>query len=300
MGSQDMVSRRLVLGGAAALVPAAALARQDSDARSNPVAVPLAGPALLDAFMKLRASTDDAIVIGWMQAITHAIIEGETFPLYRLHAATWYRHRRVSPERFEGTSVEVAFFHDVRGGEPLRTLKMPRTGAVVDVPLYRAGPSPGAVMLHQQERREFTMAGETRQGEKFFRPGQAVSLQTVSEPHRDGDHFLVREDLDTRVTPGNSSTPSFFYREWTINKGPWDVVMDPRTHTAPTEVLYSALAAFRPWMKMGATPGHTTQNGRGGKVQRVEDLPDVILDLCRRHHPDLVNEPDKVLAQKPS
>jgi len=310
MKESDLVSRRALLASATALLPAGALARDAAvgnggkpDAvpvrRSNPKAVNLAGPALLEAFMKMSATTDGRIAIGWIDAVTYAFIEGETFPLYRLFAATWYQFKAASPDRFEGTSLEVAFFHDIDTGEPLKTLTMPRTGSVADVPLYRAGPSPGQVMLRREERREFGMARETRQGESFFRPGIALSRQWLSEVQRDGDSLLVREDIDTRVTPGDPAAPGFFYREWTVRRSPWDVVMDPRRTSAPVEVLYTGLAAFRPWMKMGATPGHTVQNGQGGKVERAEDLPDTVLALCRQHHPDLVNEPDKALRLKP-
>jgi hypothetical protein len=246
--------------------------------------------------MKLRARTDERIAIGWMDAVTYAFIEGETFPLYRLFAATWYRFKRVSPERFEGSTLEVAMYHDIDTGEPLTTLKMPRTGQVVDVPLFRAGPSKAEVVLHLEDEQPFGLQRETRQGEGFFRPGVARRRAHVSQPERDGATFSVREDLEARIIPGDPSVPGFFYREWTIRRGPWDVVMNPRATTAPTEVIYSGMAAYRPWMKMAGVPGHTVQNGLGGKVERVEELPARILDLCRKHHPDLVNEPDKALA----
>ena len=47
---------------------------------------------------------------------------------------------------------------------------------------------------------------------------------------------------------------------------------------------------------MGDGPGHTVQNGRGGKVERVEDLPPELLRLTRQVHPDLVRDPAGVLA----
>jgi hypothetical protein len=295
------LSRRELLGTAGALLPAAVFAQSSGNAgeppaaRSTPRDVSLAGPALLDAFMKMHAATDGRIVTGWLDGVTYAVIDGETFPLYRLYAATWYRFRRATADRYEGQSLEVAFFHDLQTNEPLTKLTMPRTGNVVDVPLYRAGPSQVAVQVRQEQRREFAMANETRQGTSFFRPGVATTRQWLSQPQRDGSYFSCREDLDTRVTPGDPSAPGFFYREWTTRRAPWDVVMNPASATAPTEVFYSALAAYRPWMKMGNAPGHTTQNGQGGKVQRGEDLPDTLRALCRQHHPDLLDAPNEAL-----
>ena len=249
--------------------------------------------------MKLRASTDGSITTGWMNAMTYAFIEGETFPLYRLLAATWARFEKAG-DRYRGSSLEIAFFLDPTSGQLLKSLTMPRTGQTVDVPLYRAGPSPSSVAVRADDRREFGMANETRSGTSFFRPGIAVSAQRLSQAERDGDMFQVREDLDTRVTPGDPAAPKFFYREWSIYRGDWNAVMNPRTASAQSQVIYSAATAYRPWMKMGATPGHTLQNGQGGKVQRAADLPAQLLALVREHHPDLLEAPEKALTLKPA
>jgi len=108
---------------------------------------------------------------------------------------------------FRGSSLEVATFHDIDTGEPLATLRMPRTGQVVDVPRYRSGPSKSEVVLHLEDEQPFGMARETKQGGSFFRPGVARRRVHVSEPERDGATFRVREDLDTRVIPGDPSAP---------------------------------------------------------------------------------------------
>lgn len=266
---------------------------------SDPKPVALAGPALLEAFMKLRAATDGRIVIGWMDAVTYGFIEGETFPLYRLFAATWYRFRRATPDRYEGVQLEVATYHDIETGEVLKTLKMPRTGQVVEVPPFRSGPSQGAVELRREEERPLTLHRETREGERFFAQGLSKSREYVSQAERDGAHFIVREDLDTRVIPGDPAQPGFFYREWSTRRGPWDSVMDPRVASVDSEVFYTGMAAWRPWMKMTGVPGHTVQNGLGGKVDRFDQLPGRVAAQVRRLHPELVADPAKVLSAPP-
>lgn len=260
---------------------------------SKPRPVDLAGPALLEALMKMRARTDGRVAAGWMDASTYAFIEGETFPLYRLFAATWYQYKRVSPDRFEGAAVEVAFYLDINTGEQLETLRMPRTGQVVNVPRYRAGPTKTAAQLHMLSEEPFGMAKE---GGSFFRAGVAKSRTDVGTPQRDGSLISIGESHETRVIPDAPKAPGFFYSEWTIRRASWDAVMDSRTASVPTEIVYSSLAAFRPWMKMEGTPGHTIQSGLGSKVDRTEDFPPQILELCRKYHPDLVDDPDKVFA----
>ena len=49
-------------------------------------------------------------------------------------------------------------------------------------------------------------------------------------------------------------------------------------------------------MQMGDTPGHTVQNGRGGKAENPEGLPVELLRLVKLHHPDLIEDPEGVLA----
>ncbi|MFO1425433.1 MAG: hypothetical protein U1F11_00355 [Steroidobacteraceae bacterium] len=234
--------------------------------RGHAQPVALNDAALLTAFMKLRSSTDGRLTIGWMDAVTHAFIEGEAFPLYRLLAGTWARYEKQG-ERYVGTSLEIAFFLDPRTGELLKSLTMPRASAPVAVPLYRAGPSKSVVAVRAEERREFSMNREARDGQSFFRPGVAASVQYLSQPESDGERFSVREDLGTRVTTGEG-TPGFFYREFGIWRGPYAAVMNPRSACVETEVIYPAAAAFRPWMQMGSTPATRCRTGSAARCRR--------------------------------
>jgi hypothetical protein len=301
-------TRRGFIGAATAVATGAsiattALARQDparQDKQSadgawhpDPVPVVLDDAALLTAFMKLRSSSDGRLTVGWMDAVTHAFIDGESFPLYRLLAATWNRHERQGPERYVGRSLEVAFYLDPTSGELLQSLSMPNVAEPVSVPLYRSAASKVFVAVHAQEKREFTAKAD---GQTFFRPGTADSRQDLNQAQRVGDLFSVREDAGSRMVPADAAAPAFFYREYGIWRGSWKAVMDPRIACVPTEVLYSSAAAYRPWMKMGKAPGHTLQNGVGGKVQRAADLPPRLLELVRAHQGDLLVDPEKALA----
>jgi len=295
------VSRRGLIAatgavGAATLLSATATATASAAPASGPVALTLDDPALLQAFVKARSSLDNRLTIGWMDAVTYAFIDGATYPLYRLLAATWQSHQRVSPIRFEGRSLEIAHFLDLGATELLASLTMPVTGKVIDVPRYRAGPSEVALVVHDDSRSEFRMQGETRDGASFFRTGTSERRQGLSEPQRDGADFLIRQDLDTRVLPEGASRPSFFYREWTITRAPWAAIADDAVLSADCEVLYSAIAAFRPWMQMDGISGHTLQNGRGGKVQDAARLPPKLLELTTRIYPDLLKDPRAALA----
>jgi hypothetical protein len=251
---------------------------------------------MLDAFAKARSSLREEFTIGWVEANTYAVMGGETAPLYRLLAATWQKHRRVSDTVFEGKSLEVAFYLDVNTGVRLETLTMPRTGTVVTVPNYRSGPSANKIVVSENTREEFNMARETQGGNNFFRTGVSFREQSLSRPQHDGADFLLRQSLGTRVLAQGSDKPIFFYHEWTVNRAPWRDIANPKVVSCPVEVQYSSIAAFRPWMQMQSVDGHTLQNGRGGKVWRPEQLPPQLLALCKQFQPDLIADPDKVFS----
>lgn len=304
-------SRRNLLAGTAALALAAPLAEgrasgsaskraaRDKLTLSAPVPVTLGDAALLNAFMKLRGATDSRLTIGWVDAVNYGFVDGETFPLYRLWAATWQVYRKVSDASYSSTSLEIAHFVDMKSGALLDKLTMPPTGEVVDVPHYRSGPSQGTVALHRNDKREFNMSRESPDGGRFFITGTALTSQDISQPERDGDRFRLREDLNTRVINSDPHNRGFFYREWSQWSARWDEVFDPAVVCTRCELGYSAATAWRPWMKMGNAAGNTVQNGRGGKVEKAEDLPAEILKLTKQIHPDLLADPWKAMKLEP-
>jgi len=204
--------------------------------------------------------------------------------------------RKVNDSLYKSVSLEVAMYMDIKTGELLEQLTMPITGNVVDVPLYRAGPSRMDMTVRAEGSSEFTMDRETVDGESFFASGQVESQRFISLPQRRGDDFYIRQDISARVFPAGETSPSFFYREWTINQGSWKGLSDPSVVSVPVDVAYIANTAFRPWMQMGDTPGHTVQNGRGGKAETPGGLPVELLRLVKLHHPDLIEDPRGVLA----
>jgi hypothetical protein len=140
------------------------------------------------------------------------------------------------------------------------------------------------------------MATESQSGSKFWRNGASYRAQQLSQAQRDGDDFLIRQVLGTRVMAQDSEKPVFFYHEWTVNRAPWRDIMNPRVVSTEVEVQYSSIAAFRPWMQMQSVDGHTLQTGRGGKVWSAEQLPPKLLAMCRQFHPDLIADPARVFS----
>jgi hypothetical protein len=286
------LNRRQLLTTSAAISATACLGPTSAAARILPSHTPVdlawSGKQMLDAFIKARSSLSEEFTIGWVDASTCAVISGETIPLYRLLAATWQKHRRVSDSAFEGKNLEVAFYLDVNTGKRLEKLTMPRTDAEATVPNYRSGPSANKIVAEENLHDDFNMARETQGANNFFRTGTSYREQKLLQPQRDADDFLIRQMLGTRVMAQGSDKPVFFYHEWTVNRAPWRDIMNPRVMSTAVEVQYASIAAFRPWMQMQSVDGHTLQTGRGGKVWAAEQLPPQLLALCRQYHPDLI------------
>ena len=291
------LNRRSVLAGALGVPFLAGMAPgARAEEYSGLTDLDLSDDEMLHYFIKLRSSLDDRVTMGWVDAVNYAFVDGVTYPMYRLLSTTIRQMRKVNDSLYKSVSLEVAMYMDIETGELLDKLTMPITGNVVDVPLYRAGPSHMDMTVRAEDTREFTMGQETVDGDSFFAKGQVESQRFMSLPQRRGDDFYIRQDISARVFPPGGTAPSFFYREWTINQGSWSALSDPSVISAPVDVAYIANTAFRPWMQMGDTPGHTVQNGRGGKAETPDELPVELHRLVKLHHPDLIEDPRGVLA----
>ena len=295
-------NRRTVLAGALGAPLLGCAPQQDGQGPDEAAEYPgltdldLSDDEMLRLFVKLRSSLDDRVTMGWVDAVNYAFVDGVTYPMYRLLSTTIRQMRKESDSLYKSVSLEVAMYMDIETGELLDQLTMPITGNVVDVPLYRAGPSHMDMTIRAEETTEFTMDQETVDGGSFFASGQAESKRFISLPQRRGDDFYIRQDVSARVFPPGESSPRFFYREWTINQGSWKALSDPSLASVPVDLAYIANTAFRPWMQMGDLPGHTVQNGRGGKAESPDELPVELHRLVKLHHPDLIEDPRGVLA----
>ena len=288
-------NRRTVLAGALAAPLLASLPAEAQD-RPGLIDLELSDEEMLRMFVKLRSSLDDRVTMGWVDAVNYAFVQGVTYPLYRLLSTTLRQVRRVDDGLYKGVSLEVAMYVDILTGELLDTLTMPITGQTVDVPLYRSRPSANDITVRSDQTREFTMDDETRDGGAFFASGRVESRRFLSQPQRRGDDFYIRQDVSAQVFSGDDPKPTFFYREWTTNQGSWAKLSDPSLPWVPCDVSYVANTAFRPWMQMGDTPGHTVQNEGGGRAASMAELPVELRRLVEFHHPDLARDPQAVLA----
>jgi hypothetical protein len=299
-----MLSRRIFSAGALALasVPGFA-ARETSEAeKANPVTLDLNSPSdLVRAVIKMRSSTNGSLRFGWLRAKRFSYIDGEIAPLHDLLAGTISQATPKADGTYDVNVLETTYYIDSNTGELLRTLRMPGTGKVVDVPLYRSGPKIVTIGSRTETSEVSSgdagvVAGDGVNSRAPFAPKGAVRLErSVGPAFTQGDTVWIRTEEYGRVSPASSQESSVFYRESATWQGRLQEIQDPQVHSAWTALAYSAATSWRPWMQMGDITGHTMSNGIGGKVNDIKDMPLAWLRLTEKHHPDLLEDPARAL-----
>ena len=239
---------------------------------------------LLTAIAKMRASTDDRLVLGWLIGRRYAVVDTLATPMFGILAGTFSRYRQIDATTYEGRSFEVAYFTGLETGKLLETWQNPITGKTIEVQHVRMGPS------------RFLLRAP---GLVFTRPtGSAVGMERY---HRFLPAVVHREDVwiseDIRVsgTPPGPDAKPFAYNEMTTYQAKRTDLENDGLATVPTHVFFHNLVSYRPWMGFGAAPGHTTARGSGTRIARVEDFPRQYLELTERYHPDALEDPLGIL-----
>ncbi len=242
----------------------------------------------LTAIAKMRASTDDRLVIGWVIGRRYAVVDSIATPMLGILAATFSRFRKVNDELYEGRSLEVAYFTDLATGKLLEQWTNPISGTVVEVPKTRMGPS--TVQLTAAGLRVPSPSGEAS--------GMSIGHRFLPAVTHGGDVW-ISEEIQVAGTPPVPNAKPFAYNEMTTYQARRTDLDNPELATVPTRVQYHSLVSFRPWMGFGDTVGHTTARGAGTRVARIEDLPPYYLELTERYHPDVLEDPLAILAGEP-
>lgn len=299
-----MRRRALLTGGAAsiglaALAPApvlgsAAAQGEFATGQATALAASLRGPALLEAFVRTRGRTDGRIVHGWLRSQRSTVIDGEITPLCGVVAGAVQRFERIREDVFEATILEVAHYVHPSTGELLDTVEMPGTGRRVKVPAYRFGPVKArfAVMLDEWEEFDPPQGGS---GATQFVPRSSVHLLRSIEPATAvGDRVAIRTNEYGRVYPDRSGPMTIYYREWMA----WQARAEDLASSSAAVAAsygYTALTSWRPWMQMGTLKGHTIDSGYGAKAMNWTECPPEFLELTRRRHPDVLDDPERAL-----
>ncbi|WJT00342.1 DUF1838 family protein [Novosphingobium humi] len=270
-------SRRAVLGGALGAgglmlaAPASAAARLD-----------LAMPAdRLKAFVKMRGSLDDRLVASWVSARYYGITGDEMRPLFNVRSAVFARHRPAAGGGYEAVNAEIAWFTDPDTGEVLTQWRNPYTGRDVKVPM--GGYAPSKVFI--RPNLDFALANPI--------PGLEINHEVLPFEVR-GDDLYITERSRTAMHFAPSAKP-FRYSESNTFHARLSDVLSGAPHV-PSDVSFTNVCSWRPWMEMGDTPGHLSAIGIGKQGAAMDSIPAEWQAATRRFRPEVLKDPAALLT----
>ncbi len=276
--------RTLIAGGAAALTGASALPALG--ASQTPARVDFSDPEQhLNAVIKIRASLDERLCMGFIKGRYYGVVDSTLTPLYNVLAGTISQYRRRNDGNYDARSLEVAFFTDWDTNELLETFDNPYTGKRVEVPQTRLGPS--HTILSREERRLPEGGNEL--------PGAEVSNRFLP-PRVVHDDVYIVEEIRVTMPAGPGSAP-FHYNEISTFQARMEELVDPEVKSANTQVHFNSIVSWRPWLNMAGHPGHLLGNGTGRRVFSADGLPPDYVALVRIHHPDFLDQPSALLKE---
>ena len=232
----------------------------------------------LQAITKMRGSTTDELVMGFVIGRYYGIVDDRATPLFGVLAGTFSQYRQIDEDAYRGRALEVAYFTDINSGELIETFEVPYTGETVEVPQTRMGPSTFKITARGLEVEQ--AAGEARGMELHhrFRPAVAVN-----------DQVWITEEIQASVAPPGRK--AFVYNEMSSYQANRRDLEDPDQSSVRCSVQFHSIISWRPWLKMGDHPGHLTGRGGGRHVKAFSELPVRYQQLTKIHHPDVAADP---------
>jgi hypothetical protein len=234
----------------------------------------------LRRFVKMRGALDGRLVIGCVTGRYDGVVDEQVTPLFGVVSAVFSLYRRRG-EGFEVASLEQAYYTDLQSGQALEHFRNPYTGESVTVPVYSE--APGLVFVGPD------LVFHTPKP-----PGPGVHVaHTARGPEIFGDDIVFVEQVSVTVDGAHGGVP-FTYRDNTVLRAQASAVDRADTYT-PSQTTFDAVVSWRPWMNMGARPGHMEALGYGGFGVSPASLPAAWVKATERARPGLLDNAERVV-----
>ena len=274
--------RRGALAGLAAGAVAAPALAWAAGAKSNP-AIDFTSPAgRFRTFMLMRGALDEQLVIGWMQANYYGVVDDRMEPLFEVVAALFTRYRRRADGGADVFNAELAWFVDRETGKAMDSFRNPYTGASVDVPGGGLSPS----------KFSFGPDLSMRLGKEM--PGMEFAHEVLPPVVRGNDVWITERSRSSFAIPGQAKPMR--YSESNIFHAPRSAVEARGATRVVSDVSFTNVVSWRPWMKMGDHPGHLTASGAGRHGATMASMPPAWIEATRARKPEVLRDPAALLA----
>jgi len=235
----------------------------------------------LRRFVKMRGALDGRLVIGCVSGRYDGVVDGQVTPLFGVVSAVFSLYRRQGAG-FEVASLEQAYYTDLQSGQALEHFKNPYSGETVTVPVYSE--APGLVFVGPD------LVFHTPKP-----PGPGVHVAHAARgPEIFGDDIVFVEQVSVTVDAAHGGVP-FTYRDNTVLRAQAHAVDRLDTQSTPSQTTFDAVVSWRPWLNMGARPGHMEALGYGGFGVSPASLPAAWVTATERARPSLLKNPERVV-----
>jgi Protein of unknown function (DUF1838) len=228
------------------------------------------------AFVRARASLDGSDTVTWFAGNVHAWMPGGKFA--HLLAFEGYNVSRIVEAEggYDLLTREAVFYQDPRTGEILERWTNPLTQAEVDVVHVWNDP------VNQQFRLEGPRG-----------PWNVPVTSIGDDVFFNVDVFLAYPSpLPRAQYPLNSQDDLYQAAELFQFFCKQADLADASSASVPSQVSWTRIAPWLPFMEMGERPGQLVYHGRGAKVAGgYPDVPSHIRDYVEKHHPQFASAP---------
>jgi len=235
----------------------------------------------LDAFIRMRASSDGATVFANWWVTVFAAVPGERpREILRLDGYNVGRFVRNTDGSAEFISREVAYYRDPRTGQILSDWTNPFTNEKVAVLHVANDPV--------NQRYAAPQAGQ---------PGRYPFMLS-------GDDVFLRLDVPLRYPnplqpaeyPAESSGPTYLASEHFIFFANARDLRNPKLLSVPTTYAWTRTGPWLPWMKMGQQAGYLIYSGHGRKYASFAELPADVQAYTRANFAQYLTAPEKFVT----
>lgn len=277
-----MIDRRNVLAGLSVTGAMLAVPRDalSNDARAGTTLDVTCGEGRLRNFIMMRGALDEGLITSWVSARYYGVVEDRMDPLFAVVSAVWSRYRRLA-EGFEAVNFELAWFIDPTTGEALDTWHNPYTGNACKVPTGGMPPS----KFRFGNDLSFHVAREI--------PGLQMEHEVLPFDVR-GDDVWVTERSRTAIAIPGAARPFRYSESNTFHARRHDLTRPGATRVT-SEVSFTNVCSWRPWMEMGDRPGHLTATGIGRQNALPNSLPPAFVAATRERRPEMLTNPGAIL-----
>jgi hypothetical protein len=257
-----------------------ALRRRAALAGFLSLAAPRAGAAPddknLERFIKMRGALDGRRVIGFTSGEYRGVVNGKASPLFGVVSAV-FSHYQPQNSGYQLTEFEQAYYTDLETGKALRQWTNPYTHEMVTVPAYSSPPSILIITPDLQFHDLTTM------------PPSVQVRHLAQGPEISGNEIEFIERVEVSVAPAAGKL-AFYYKDHTSLTAPLSAVDSPGTISTGSDTVFQAICSWRPWMNMGARPGHLAAYGQGNFGVTLDDLPAPWREATARLRPELLKQ----------